>query len=172
MIENMNDPEQESHCSLNREEKLRWLMQSYGNDVIRIAYSYVKQKPLAEDIAQDVFIKCYEKMETFRNESSYKTWIISITVNRCKDVLRSWSFRNILLTELLIDKQVNTSIELQLFGDDENQTLSKAVIKLPIKLREVIILYYYQDFSIEEISNLLKSNPKQLKQDYIEVVLD
>lgn len=84
---------------LNREEKLKWLMKTYGNDVIRIAYTYVKQKQLAEDVAQDVFLKCYEKMDSFRNESSYKTWLISITVNKCKDVLKSWSFKNLYITD-------------------------------------------------------------------------
>lgn len=67
-------PNSESLNHLNREEKLKWLMKAYGDDVIRIAYTYLKQKQLAEDVAQEVFIKCYEKMDSFRNESSYKTW--------------------------------------------------------------------------------------------------
>lgn len=60
----------------SQEEKLKWLMNTYGNDVMRLAFTYLKQKELAEDVAQDVFVKCYEKMDSFRNDSSYKTWLI------------------------------------------------------------------------------------------------
>ncbi|MEH7356833.1 sigma factor [Neobacillus drentensis] len=80
----VNESKSESLNHLNQEEKLKWLMKNYGNDVIRIAYIYLKQKQFAEDVAQDVFIKCYEKMDTFRNESTYKRWLIRITLNRCK----------------------------------------------------------------------------------------
>lgn len=163
MIEEENNSKLEPPYYLNREDKLKWLMQAYGNDVIRIAYTYLKQKQLAEDVSQDVFIKCYEKMDTFRNESTYKTWIIKITVNRCKDVLRSWSFKNLFITDYLNFKQDDSSFEHPLLGDEENQIISQRVMELPVKLREVIILFYYQEFSIEEMSDLLKTNPNTIK---------
>ncbi|MBW8351294.1 sigma-70 family RNA polymerase sigma factor [Bacillus sp. IITD106] len=163
MIEEINSSEIEPPYYLNREDKLKWLMRVYGNDVIRLAYTYLKQKQLAEDVAQDVFIKCYEKMDTFRNDSTYKTWIIKITVNRCKDVLKSWSFKNLLFTNYIENKKVDSSIERKLYGDEENQVLSQQIMELPIKLREVIILYYYQEFTLEEISILLKVKPNTIK---------
>jgi Sigma-70 region 2 len=55
-----DNPNSEPIKHLNREEKLKWLMNAYGNDVIRIAYTYLKHKQMAEDVAQEVFIKCYE----------------------------------------------------------------------------------------------------------------
>ncbi|CEG27197.1 sigma-70 family RNA polymerase sigma factor [Bacillus sp. B-jedd] len=148
---------------LNREEKLKWLMKAYGNDVIRIAYTYLKQKQLAEDVAQEVFIKCYEKLDSFRNESSYKTWLIRITVNKCKDVLRSWAFKNLYFTDFIKPKQTHSSLEHSFFGVEENQLISRQVIELPVKLREVIILFYYQEFSIEEISDMLKINSNTVR---------
>lgn len=156
-------PKAEPLDILDREEKLKWLMKAYGNDVIRIAYTYLKQKQLAEDVAQDVFIKCYEKMNTFKHQSSYKTWLIRITVNRCKDVLKSWSFKNVLITDFFKSKQTYSILEHQYFSSEENETISQQVISLPVKLREVIILFYYQDFSIEEISDLLQINPNTVK---------
>lgn len=158
MIEEVNNSEIEPPYNLNRNEKLKWLMRTYGNDVIRVAYIYLKQKQLAEDVAQDVFIKCYEKMDTFRYESSYKTWIMKITVNRCKDVLKSWSFKNLLITNYFENKKVVPSNR-----DEENQVLSQRLMELPVKLREVIILYYYQEFTIEEISVLLNAKPNTIK---------
>jgi RNA polymerase sigma factor (sigma-70 family) len=164
MIDKINDSRLEPPSHLNREDKLRWLMKVYGNDVIRIAYTYLKQKQLAEDVAQDVFIKCFEKMDTFRNESSYKTWLIRITVNRCKDVIKSWSFKNLFITDFFNPKeQLITSLEHHLFGGEENELISQQVLGLPVKLREVIILFYYQEFSTEEISDLLKINQNTVK---------
>ena len=148
---------------LNREDKLKWLMKTYGDDVIRIAYTYLKQKQLAEDVAQEVFIKCYEKMDSFRNESSYKTWLIRITVNKCKDVLKSWTYKNLYFTDFFKQKHTYSSLENSFFGVEENLILSKQVIDLPVKLREVIILFYYQEFSIEEISDMLKTNSNTVR---------
>lgn len=161
MLEDGNDHSLEPPYDLNREETLKWLMKSYGNDVIRLAYTYLKHKQLAEDVAQDVFIKCYEKLDTFRNESTYKTWLIKITVNRCKDVLKSWSYKNLLITDFLNFKKASPILDL--YGDEESGILSLQVMKLPVKLREVIILFYYQEFSIEEIAVLLKTNPNTIK---------
>ncbi|WP_077212461.1 sigma-70 family RNA polymerase sigma factor [Bacillus dakarensis] len=163
MFEMIDDSKSEPLDYLNREEKLKWLMETYGNDVIRIAYTYLKQKELAEDAAQDVFIKCYKNLDTFRNESSYKTWLIKITVNRCKDVLKSWSYKNLFITEIFKSKTATPSLESQYFRGEENELISKQVLELPVKLREVIILFYYQDYSIEEISDLLNINPNTVK---------
>ncbi|RTZ53342.1 sigma-70 family RNA polymerase sigma factor [Bacillus sp. SAJ1] len=166
MIDKIYGSRFEPPSHLNKEDKLRWLMKVYGNDVIRIAYTYLRQKSLAEDVAQDVFIKCFEKLDTFQNKSSYKTWLIRITVNRCKDVLKSRSFKNLFITDFFSPKeqeQLVTSTEHQLLVVEENELISKQVMGLPIKLREVIILFYYQDFSIEEISELLKINSNTVK---------
>ena len=70
-------------------ETLETLMRQYGNDVLRLAYLYVKEYHLAEDIFQDVFLKVNQNLEDFRGESSIKTWILRITVNTCKDYLKS-----------------------------------------------------------------------------------
>ncbi|ETI70660.1 sigma-70 family RNA polymerase sigma factor [Neobacillus vireti] len=163
MIEEINSSKVEPPNYLDREDKLKWLMSTYGNDVIRVAYTYLKQRQLAEDVAQDVFIKCYEKMDDFRNESSYKTWILKITVNKCKDVLKSWAFKNLLFTDYFGNKQEDRTIESKLLKKEESQLISQQVMELPLKLREVIILFYYQEFSIEEISVLLKVNSNTIK---------
>ena len=112
MIERVDDSHSELLTDMNREEKLKWLMKTYGNDVVRIAFSYLKQKQLAEDVAQEVFIKCYEKMDTFRNDSSYKTWLIRITVNRCKDVRKSRYFKNLFMMDDSISNYANSSLQL------------------------------------------------------------
>ncbi|WP_226536220.1 sigma factor [Fictibacillus halophilus] len=66
----------------NREEMIIWLMEEYSQSLVRVAYTYVKQEQLAEDIVQEVFVKCYKNLHLFRQESSYKTWLYRHSVSR------------------------------------------------------------------------------------------
>jgi RNA polymerase sigma factor (sigma-70 family) len=149
---------------LSREERLEWLMNEYGKNVARLAFTYTKQRQLSEDIAQEVFIKCYENLDKFRHESSYKTWVYRITVNLCKDKLRSWSFKNIVLTEFFLKtKSTNKSPEMELVGLEDKRIISEKILSLPIKYREVIILYYYEEMSYNQISDLLNVSLQTIK---------
>jgi len=154
----------EIESNLSREERLEWLMKEYGDQVTRLAFTYMKQKQLSEDIAQEVFIKCYENLESFRHESSYKTWLYRITVNLCKDKLRSWSFRHIILTEFFSKtKSTNKSPEMELVGLENKQLIAEKILSLPVKYREVIILYYYEEMSYNQISTLLDLRLQTIK---------
>jgi RNA polymerase sigma factor (sigma-70 family) len=149
---------------LNKEETIEWLMREYGRSVVRLAFTFVKKEQLAEDVAQEVFIKCYQKLDTFRNESSYKTWVYRITVNLCKDKLRSWSFKNIILTDFFSKNTVNNSTpESELMNFENKKDVSMKVLALPIKYREVIILYYYEELTYNQISDLLDISLQTLK---------
>lgn len=147
-----------------KDERLEWLMTEYGQNITRLAFTYTKQKQLSEDIAQEVFIKCYENLDEFRHESSYKTWLYRITVNLCKDKLKSWTFRNIIFTDLFSNWTSTTeSPEIKYIDIENNQYISETIISLPIKYREVIILYYYEELSYNQISELLNLNLSAVK---------
>ncbi|MCM3364993.1 MULTISPECIES: sigma-70 family RNA polymerase sigma factor [Niallia] len=157
------DIEEILQTDIDKKEKLHYLITLYGNDVLKISYIYLKNIQLAEDVTQDVFLRCLEQLDNFKGNSSYKTWVIRITVNRCKDVLKSWSYRNLILLESFSyfkDKNTNYVDPLH---NTEDYSLSEKVMQLPIKLREVIILFYYEDFTIDEISKILKINPNTVK---------
>jgi RNA polymerase sigma factor (sigma-70 family) len=150
----------------SKEEILMWLMKEYGRDLKRLAFTYVKQEQLAEDIVQDVFVKCYKNLNSFRQDSSYKTWLYRITVNCCKDVIKSWNFKNLIISNLAgqpIHASKEKSPEEKLLTYEENDYLSNLVITLPIKLREVIIFYYYEEMKIDQISELLGINQNTVK---------
>lgn len=140
----------------SKEEMLENLMDKYGQKVTRLAFTYMKDFGKSEDIAQEVFIKCYTKIGQFRGESALKTWIYRITVNLCKDELKSWHARNMKLTDRIgsVIKGGEPSPEIMVTQQFENEHLGKAVLSLPIKYREVIIFYYYEDMTIAEISQL------------------
>ena len=65
------------------------LMREHGNAVLRTAYAYVNDRDAAEDLFQEVFIKAYYNMDKFRGDCSIKSWLIRITINVCKDYLKS-----------------------------------------------------------------------------------
>ena len=68
---------------------LEYLMRRFGKQVVKLAYYHLRDRHLAEDIAQEVFCRVYQNLDTFRHDSSYYTWIYRITVNLCRDYIRS-----------------------------------------------------------------------------------
>lgn len=141
------------------DEKIEQLMNDYGNDVLKIAYLYLKDKYLAEDAFQEVFVKVYKNYNKFKNNSSEKTWIMSITINTCRDMLRISWFKKVLMfkdagDDLLKDSYENVDKEVE--RKMEYEELLKEVMNLPLKYREPIILYYYEELSTMDISAALK----------------
>ncbi|MBM7618477.1 RNA polymerase sigma-70 factor (ECF subfamily) [Bacillus tianshenii] len=155
---------EEHEMSISKESLLESLIEDYGTELKRVAYLYVKDQALAEDIIQEVFISCYHHLDSFRQESSYRTWLMRITVNKSKDALKRWSFRNF-ISKAEIEPEVleqNTPESATVSGMEKKELIQE-VLKLPIKLREVIILFYYKDLSVEEISTILQLNENTIK---------
>ncbi len=164
----MNELEQLSMTDENiddREQILDQLMQEYSDGILHLAYTYVKNKVTAEDLTQEIFIKCYENLGQFNQQASIKTWLYRIASNHCKDYLRSWHHRKITLNEQIWDYIPSKSkqIEEKVIEKDEGDSLTEAVMALPIKYREVVFLHYYQELTIAEISNVTTVNVNTLK---------
>lgn len=141
------------------------LVNEYGKDIKILAFTYVKDWGKAEDITQEVFLICYKKLHLFRGDSSYKTWLYKITVNKCKDELKKKGFWQFRLAEKLKYHlpQSERSTEEQVITTSEEQELSKNVLSLPVKYREVIILFYYEELKIKEIHDLTGLNIETIK---------
>jgi RNA polymerase sigma-70 factor, ECF subfamily len=147
--------------TLSKDDLLEEAMSQYGKEVLYVAYSYVKDYRLAEDIAQEVFIRFYQRYDSFRNESSLKTWIIRIAINQSKDHLKKWETRKLLFTNKL-----NEIIQEFRGNDPQNQALYKEIsrelhrklLSLPVKYREVLFLFYYEGLKISEIAECLEIN--------------
>lgn len=144
---------------------LELAMSDHGNDVLYLAYSYVKDHEIAKDITQDVFIKLYNNIEQFRGESTLKTWLFRITSNHCKDYLKSWHYRKVILTNNMTEifTQKNKTPEHIALLNDEKMLLNQYVLSLPVKYREVIYLFYFEGFSLKEISECLSLNINTVK---------
>ncbi|UOQ87462.1 sigma-70 family RNA polymerase sigma factor [Gracilibacillus salinarum] len=151
----------------SKEELLNELIHYYGNDLKRIAYSYVKDMAQCDDIVQEVFISCYQHLHTFRGEAEYKTWLIRITLNKCKDYHRKWSFRNLIYHSSIkkhVDKEsVRHSAEQEVMQQEGANEIFDAIATLKPKYKEVLILYYVQDLTLKEISEIMKFNLNTIK---------
>ena len=127
------------------------LMREYGNDVLRTAYSYVKDKFTAEDVFQEVFIKVYKNLDTFRDESGIKTWIIRITINTAKDYLKSaYSQKVVPMMEFKEDMITSEDDFEEIENRDRDRVVKETVMTLPENFREVLLCIYYHGMSVAE----------------------
>lgn len=144
--------------------QLEQFIREHGEELLRLAYTYVKNREAAEDVVQDVLLKAYEQREQFRGGSTYRTYLYRMTINRSYDYLRSWSYKNTVLTNKIQQIfQGTKSSEQQVIDLSENKRLGQAVFELPVKYREVIILYYYKELKIDEIAHLLSCTDNTVK---------
>ena len=124
-------------------ERVLQLLTRYGDDVFRLAMSYLGNRPDAEDISQDVFLTALStKCEPLPDKE--KAWLLTCTANACKNHLKSFWRRN-----------VGTLDEAIPFRDEKDRSLYDAVMKLAPKYRAVIHLYYYEGYDQREISEIL-----------------
>ncbi|PSL36182.1 RNA polymerase sigma-70 factor (ECF subfamily) [Planomicrobium soli] len=141
--------------SLN-EEQLKHVMDHHGEYLLRLAYLYVKDWPAAEDILQEVFLTYYQKADQFEQRSSLKTYLTKITINKCHDYLRSWKNKRSLFSEAIGNLISSSKSPEEAVEQQMGQTsLMREVLELPTKYREVLLLFYYQEFTSKEISQLL-----------------
>ncbi|PWI56672.1 hypothetical protein BM613_12535 [Sulfoacidibacillus thermotolerans] len=129
-------------------------MQAYGQDVLHVVYGYVHDRHQAEDISQEVFLKVYDHLDSFRHDSSYRTWILRIAVNTAKDFLRKKARRPEEFDHLL-NVAADGSVEGQVLYQIQSRALWTAVAKLPMIYREVVWLYYGKDLSLDEITQVI-----------------
>ncbi|MCR6109774.1 sigma-70 family RNA polymerase sigma factor [Bacillus sp. A301a_S52] len=148
-----------------REHIIDQLMHDYGDAILHLAYTYVKNRSTAEDLTQEIFIKCYEKLPQFNQKATIKTWIYRIASNHCKDYLRSWHYRKITINNKIWDYIPCQSpyVEDEIMRKSEGHSLTYAVTNLPIKYREIVFLHYYEELPLAEISKITNVNMNTIK---------
>lgn len=133
------------------------LMRTYGNDVLRTAVFYVKDKHTAEDIFQEVFLKVNKNLNGFQGNSSVKTWILRITINTCKDYLKSaWKQRVISVAEYDDSGLVSEDILHQVEREEQNRFVREAVMNLPEKYKDILVCVYFQEKTLSETAYILQ----------------
>lgn len=120
------------------------VIEKYSDMLIRVSFSYLKNMSDAEDVTQEVFLKLIKNPPSFESEVHEKAWLIRVAINLCKNRLRTPWFRKTLpLCETTYD-----------FTTKENEVIS-AVLELKVKYRSIILLFYFEGYSIAEIAGIL-----------------
>ncbi|USG65455.1 sigma-70 family RNA polymerase sigma factor [Brevibacillus ruminantium] len=134
------------------------LVRDYVKKVLRLVYLIVKDRSLAEDITQEVFLKAYKNLSSFRGESSMQTWVYKIAMNEARKHLRSWSFRH-LFYRPDVDLEVAEAAESSVIHNDGRARFVRMVMNLPPNHRQMIVLHYYEELSIEKMADILGISP-------------
>ncbi len=133
------------------QENISRLIKEYGDMVMRIGYTYMKNQADAEDVVQDVFLRVMEKQPQFQNAEHQKAWLIRTTINICKNKLNTFWQRN----KCSLDSITPAA------ADNDSDTAADvlaAVLSLPENHRLVVYMYYYEGYSTREIAALLRKN--------------
>jgi RNA polymerase sigma-70 factor (ECF subfamily) len=149
------EKKEDLHGKNDRSELLDYLMRRFSGKVIKIAYYYLRDRYIAEDICQEVFLRVYKNLDKFCKNSTYFTWIYRITVNLCRDYKASAYVRRMLPWCGLSAEDMPGTDE-RLFEEIEGGEVFRKVMDLPLKYRTILALYYFEEFTTPEIARILK----------------
>lgn len=133
---------------MRSEGEVNRAVEKYADTVRRICIVHLKNNADTEDIFQTVFLKYVLSSVSFENEEHEKAWFIRVTVNACKDLLKNF-FRNHTVS---IDEVIEKPSDLP----EDHREVLEAVLELPAKYRDVVYLYYYEEYTVPEISRILE----------------
>ena len=122
---------------------------TYSDSLFRIAFSYCKNKQDAEDAVQNTFLKFFTSDKIFQSDVHMKNYLIKVTINNCKHIFKSPWKKVVPLEEHINDDYYTMD------NRDEHYELYNAVMSLPEKYRLVVHLYYFEDYSVKEISEII-----------------
>ena len=123
------------------------IVNEYSKMIFQIAFQNTFIKSVAEDITQEVLIKVWKNIKHIKDDNHLKAWLIRVTINACKDSNRKYDKKEVPLEE--------TEIE---YFDKETSEIFEELKKLKPINRNIIYLYYYEGYTIKEISKILKMN--------------
>ncbi len=127
------------------------LVDLHKDKVINIAYKLSNNYEVAQDIAQESFIKAYVKLGSFKKEASFMTWLYRVTYNTACNYLRKNKVKTLFLNEEILEGYKETPEEAEL-----KDIVNEAVESLPLKLKSVIVLKDYEGLSYKEIAEVIK----------------
>ena len=143
----------------DRQAALERLMAQYGTALLRMCCLYLRDYSLAEDAVQETFLKAYARLDSFRGDCSEQTWLMKIAINTCRDMLRSAWMRH-------HDRYADLSKlpERAYCPEPPDDTIVQAVSALPPRLREAVLLRYWQGLTIAETAQVLRLSPEAIKK--------
>ena len=137
-----------------QEAAFRRVMERYRDMVFRIAYTYMRNAPDADDVTQDVFVKLLRSDTAFENERHLRRWLVRVTVNACRSLFRT-PWRRV--------EDIEDYAHQLAMPSKEHEDLFAAVMRLPERYRVPMVLFYYGGFSTDEIAGLVHARPATVR---------
>jgi RNA polymerase sigma factor (sigma-70 family) len=142
------------------------LVNRYKDLVFTLAFKMIKNREEAEEVCQDAFVKAYKSLHTFKGESKFSTWIYKVTYNSCLDHLKKYKKQNSVVYMDDLSEHQLIAIE-NILGDinepERNQKIQDCLDLLPAEEAFLLILYYFDDLTIEEIAKVIGINTNNVK---------
>ena len=133
------------------EEDFETKYYEYKDTIYSIAFNYVHNKSDAEDITQDVFMKYLSSNEEFKEDENEKFWLIRVAINTSISLVKSkWR------TKVSFDNEYIAQLKDDNIVDNDVIHMRTIISSLKDKYKEIIILYYYENYSISDIAQILK----------------
>ena len=135
---------------MRSEQEANRAIERYADTVRRICMIHLKNHADTEDIFQNVFLKYVLGTAVFESEEHEKAWFIRVTINACRDLLKSFFRSRTVSLDTLLDQPAELT--------QEDHTVLEAVLALPPKYRDVVYLHYYEGYTAPQIGQILKKN--------------
>ena len=131
-------------------EDMERLMDRYGDRMLRLCCMYLNDEHMAQDAVQDSFLKIYWNAQTFETPEAEKSWVMRVAINTCKDMLRSSWMRHIDRRRAIEELPLAAPPQHQ-----ENLELTEAILSLPPKLKDIVLLHYSQGLTLRICAQIL-----------------
>lgn len=136
-------------------QSVQELFEKYQNNLYAAAFNICKNTEDAKDVVQETFIQYYSLKKEFNNEQHIRAWLIRVAINKAKNINRSFWRKN--------KTTLEDYMETLTFDTPESEELFETVMALPEKFRIVIHLFYYEEYTIHEIADILKISEGNVK---------
>ena len=143
----------------DQEKRLTDLIHQYEKDILRLCYTLLRDADLARDAVQDTFLKAYTHLDCQRQPEKEKSWLVSIAVNTCRDYLRSPWVRHV--NRFVQPEDLPVAVNPP---NEERVMLTAAIMNLPQKYAEVVILRYVQGLNIQKAAEALHITPSAVSR--------
>lgn len=137
---------------MRSDDEIKRAIDLYADTVKKLCMVHLKNEADTEDIFQTVFLKYFQSDIIFESDDHEKAWIIRVTINACKDLIKSFFRSKTVSVENYLNQQLEADTTL------ENRMILETVLSLPDKYKNIVYLHYYEGYTAVEISRILNKN--------------
>jgi RNA polymerase sigma-70 factor (ECF subfamily) len=139
------------------------IVKKYEPIVFNSSLKYLRNKEAAEEISQEVFLKIFSKINTLKDYDNLKGWILRITANACSDRYRKRKRKNELQEKVRVELKIETDFKETNKENDQTEFLREAIDQLNSLDREIVMLHYFSELKINEISEQINLGKSAVK---------